>query len=369
MTSGTTHHTTMDTAAAAVLAGARASHRAADAAEAELLQAAVTWAGLHPAASIHDAALLSPFGDQPLAIAGDGAPLVAEFCVAEFALAVGLPTEVGKAYLGEAVELAHRLPRTWARVVAGDLAAWRARRIARETIPLSMEAAGFVDDNVARFAHRVRPAELDRLVADAIARHMPEVAEELRQRAADGRHLTIEHTQVSFAGTSWIYGELDLADALDLDTAITHHAAVLAAAGSTETLDVRRSRALGEIARHQTVLDLTPDKVDEAEEDLPQARQTILHIHLSPDSPIARVETSGRRVVTRTQVDQWLSTTHTQVVIRPVIDLADHLHVSQYEVPDRLAHQTAERDHACVFPWCTRNAQACDLDHVVPFAD
>ena len=30
--------------------------------------------------------------------------------MAEFAAAVGLPTETGKAYLGEALELRHRLP-------------------------------------------------------------------------------------------------------------------------------------------------------------------------------------------------------------------------------------------------------------------
>ncbi len=213
MTSGTTL-----TDAAAVLDRARDGRRAADAAEVEQLQAAVEWADLHPAESIHDAALLSRYGDQPFAVAGPGAPLVAEFCVAEFALAVGLPTETGKAYLGEAVELRHRLPRTWARVVAGDLPAWRARRIARETIGLSMAAAGFVDTQVAPYAHRIRPAEVDRLVADAVGRFMPAEAEKQRRQAADGRYLAIEHTQVSFVGTSRIHGELDLADALDLET-------------------------------------------------------------------------------------------------------------------------------------------------------
>ncbi len=99
----------LDTAAA-VLDFARERRAAANTAEADLLQAAVAWADLHPAESIHDAALLSRYGDQPFAVAGPGAPLVSEFCVAEFALAVGLPTETGKAYLGEAVELAHRLP-------------------------------------------------------------------------------------------------------------------------------------------------------------------------------------------------------------------------------------------------------------------
>ena len=123
----------LDTAAA-VLEHARDRRRAADTAEADLLQDAVTWADLHPAESIGDAVR---FGDTPVPVAGEGAPLVAEFCVAEFAAAVGLPTETGKAYLGEALELRHRLPKTWARVRSGDLAAWRARRIARATIALA----------------------------------------------------------------------------------------------------------------------------------------------------------------------------------------------------------------------------------------
>ena len=131
----------LDTAAA-VLVQARADRAAADTAEARLLQAAVAWADLHPAESIHQAALLSRFGEQPFAVAGEGAPLVAEFCVAEFAAAVGLPTEYATTYLGEAVELAHRLPKTWARVKAGDLAAWRARRIAAETIALTPRGGG-----------------------------------------------------------------------------------------------------------------------------------------------------------------------------------------------------------------------------------
>src|SRR3954447_14537994 len=164
--------TAVDTAAG-VLAFARDRRAAADAAEADLLRAACAWAALHPAESITDAVR---FGDTPVPVAGPGAPLVAEFCVAEFAAAVGLPTESGKAYLGEAVELRHRLPRIWARVVAGDLAAWRARRIARQTIGLSLAAAGFVDVQVAGFAHRIRPSVVDRLVQEAIVRFMPEEA-------------------------------------------------------------------------------------------------------------------------------------------------------------------------------------------------
>src|SRR4051794_32854438 len=330
--------TAADTAAGA-LAFARDRRAAADAAEADLLGAACAWADLHPAESIHDAALLSRHGDQPLAVAGSGAPLVAEFCVAEFAAAVGLPTETGKAYLGEAVELRHRLPRIWARVVAGDLAAWRARRIARQTIGLSLAAAGFVDAQVVGFAHRIRPSGVDRLVQEAIVRFMPEEARRRREAADDGRHVHVHTHEVSFEGTVWVEAEVDLADALDLDTALSAGAGRLADLGSVASLEVRRSEALGEMARRQLILDL------DTETEKPP-RDVVLHVHLSEDAittpeakmHLARVANT-RTFVDAEQVRAWCAVPGTRVTVTPVVDLAEHLHVNQYEVPDRLAAQ------------------------------
>ena len=166
---------------------------------------------------------------------------MAEFCIAEFALAIGRSTDAGRAVIAAAVELKYRLPRTWARVQAGDLEAWRARRIAEATFGLTQEAAAFVDAQVAPFAHRIGIAALERLVAEAIARFMPDQALADAARRRTGRHFTIEHQQVSFNGTSQIHGELDLADALDLDAALAQGAEALRALGSTESLDVRRS--------------------------------------------------------------------------------------------------------------------------------
>ena len=79
-----------------------------------------------------------------------------------------------------------------------------------------------------------------------------------RAAAADGRHFDVDHHQVSFAGTSLIHGELDLADALDLDAAVGARAAQLKDLGCTESLDVRRAMAVGELARRQLALDLPP---------------------------------------------------------------------------------------------------------------
>ena len=178
-------------APADVLAFARQRRAVADRAEAELLQAAVAWADQHPAESLEAAEVFRAsgywggFGDTAIPIAGPGAPLVAEFSVAEFAAAVGMTTDSGKHYLGQAVELRYRLPRLWKRVVAGDLAGWKARRIADETIShaLTGEAAAHVDRHVAPVAHKVGSRAVDRLVAEAIARYMPETAEQARRRA------------------------------------------------------------------------------------------------------------------------------------------------------------------------------------------
>src|SRR5680860_1514153 len=252
-----------------VLVFARARRADADRAEADVLTAAVIWAEQHPPESIDDAAtwLAAGCGDTGLPLAGPGAPLVAEFCIAEFALALGRSTDSGRALIADAVELKYRLPKVWARIRSGALQAWRARRVAQATLGLSMEAARFVDTQVAAFAHKIGVAALDRLVAEAIARFMPDLAAENAEKAAEGRHFTIHHDQVSFTGTSRIEGELDLADALDLDDALARGAESLRAGGSTDSLDVRRSMAAGELARHQLALDLNTDPNTDPEAD------------------------------------------------------------------------------------------------------
>ena len=85
-------HRDADTPAGVLAAVRSASAAAADAAEARQLQAAVAWAAMHSADSLADAATVwdRDYGDTGIPVAGPGAPLVAEFSVAEFAAAVGL---------------------------------------------------------------------------------------------------------------------------------------------------------------------------------------------------------------------------------------------------------------------------------------
>jgi hypothetical protein len=137
--------------AAEVLTAARTERRAADPSEARLCRLAVSWGVIHPEDSLHDPATHIDRGgnDTGLSLAGVGAPSIAEHAVAEFAAAVGLAEGAGRSFLGECLEPRYRLPRLWDRVVAGELVAWKARLVARETIRLSEDAAAWVDRQVA----------------------------------------------------------------------------------------------------------------------------------------------------------------------------------------------------------------------------
>jgi len=386
---------------AEVLTAARERRRTADAAEADLLALAVEWVLMHPVDSIHGPAApaLRGFGESELRLAGEGTPAVAEFAVAELASSVGLSTEAGKRFLGQALELRYRLPGLWRRVTSGDLPAWKARLVAVETVRLTPRAAAHVDVHVAPVAHKVTPAQLDRVVNEAIGRFMPEEVERLAAESWDKRHVTIHDQLVSFTGTMHVEAELDIADALDLDAAIALGAAQRADLGSAEPLDVRRAQAVGDLARGQLALALDraeptapgqsdhSDPSDTGGSDDPgqhhrarrRTRQVVLNVHLSESAvlgsdPVAHLE-RGDSLVSVGRVRAWCADPAAQVVIRPVIDLAACTGSDADRVPDAIAEQIALRDRTCVFPWCTRPARRChpddpddhpcDDDHVV----
>jgi hypothetical protein len=322
---------------------------------------AAEWAAAHPVDDLDDAATVEGTEGE-LAIAGPGAPLVAEFCVADFALAVGLSTDAGRGYLGDAVEVRHRLPRLWERVMAGQVAVWRARKIARQTMSLPLEGAAHVDRHLAPVAHRLTWAQLERTVEAARATFDPVEAEHRRLLAAEGRFFDVDTHNPSLEGTTTVRGELDLADALDLDHAITTGAQELADLGCAETLNVRRALALGALARGDLML-----KPDSAETERPRRprRQLTIYTHLSEEA-LAGVENTRSHVLVG-QVEGWCATATGPVSLRPVLDLGEHLQVPGYTPSPRLREQVVLTHPTCVFPGCTRPSRGCDLDHVIPW--
>jgi hypothetical protein len=247
-------------------------------------------------------------------------------------------------------------------------------------------------------------------VETAIAKFMPAYAAEQRDRSADQRYFTVDHQQVSFAGTSRLHGELDLADALDVEDAVAALAQSLADCGSTDTLEARRAAALGMLARGEQPLDLqtdqrvdsaeTTDQVEAAEPERTETgrvtrkprgrrRDVVLYVHLSedalrthdPDAPV-RVENAGGQLLTAGQVAEWCGRPDTdRVIVKPVRDLTTFHHpddhhttntaadrgTGSYRVPAQMAEDIELRDSTCVFPWCNRPARGCDKDHIVPY--
>ena len=158
---------------------------------------------------------------------------------------LGRSLDSGRNYVGQVIELAHRLPRTWARVLDGEVPVWKALRIADHTRLLPEDAAAFVDRSSPRIAHGCSWAQVDRLVEEALVRFDPEAAEERRRDAHDHRHVDLGLDQVGYDGIAHGTTALDIADALDLEQAIARRAKLNGQLGDTDSLDVRRAKALG----------------------------------------------------------------------------------------------------------------------------
>src|SRR3712207_1287161 len=232
--------------------------RRADAAAAEELRAVTHWADLHrvdyvgavdpevatvvtrSAAGSGSTGLAGFEGE--LRLAGQGAFRVAEFAVAELAAALGLSEPAGRAYVGQAVELRDRLPRCWDRVMTGRLPVWKARQIAEQTIPLTAEAADWVDAQLAGFAHRLSLTRILRAVEAAVLRFDPEDAARRAEAAAERRGVWREDR---VDGTSAVTAVADTPDVVAFDAALDTVAAGLGRLRDPHPPPVRRAPGPG----------------------------------------------------------------------------------------------------------------------------
>ena len=340
-----------------------------------------------------------PGADTMLELAGPGAPEVSEFAVIELAAALGRSTDSGRALVSDAVEAKHRLPKIWARLEAGQVQVWRVRRVTEVTRQLTAEAAAFVDAHLAHVVHTASFATVKRLAAEAAARFDPEAAEmeEVDTRATLHVHLDLATAwTIGTASGVHLSGLLDRADAEELEHAIRTIADQLLAAGSTDTLNVRRAKALGYLSRGDLTLDLdtspaepggraaTSASEERASRPPTRTRQVVLHLHLSeaalrgnegPGTPevdpdtgrlglhLARLE-NHHQTLTADTVREWLAVPGANIVVKPVIDLHDQIAVDSYEIPDRISTRVKLKRTTCVFPHCTRTSARVDLDHI-----
>ncbi|MBO0847250.1 MAG: hypothetical protein J2P22_17760 [Nocardioides sp.] len=141
------------------------------------LELALRWCGLHPATTDTGTAVwgLPGLTDWDESLGGEGCPSVAGFAPEPFAAALGVSTRSGMQVLADALDLGHRLPATWRRLLRLEVPAWRARRLAQATHHLSQTAAAHVDGQLAGRLHSCGGVLIDRAVAQAAATHDPEV--------------------------------------------------------------------------------------------------------------------------------------------------------------------------------------------------
>jgi hypothetical protein len=122
--------------------------------------------------------------ERGVRLGGAGTPKVWEFAAAELGARLGRSAYAGRMLMADALDVRHRLPRLWARVVAGQVPVRYARYVAAQTRELSQTAAGVVDAGVAGCADgRLAWSRFQVLVAAKVIAADPEAAAE-RERVA-----------------------------------------------------------------------------------------------------------------------------------------------------------------------------------------
>lgn len=376
---------------AALLDEVRAARRVADDAERLILFAAVEWAHAHPALEPGDRSwhvkALPGFGPDELdarALAGADAegvewfsiPPVAWDAPAAFAAANHQAESAGKALMRDALVLCHRMPRTWARVEAGQVPAWRARRIAAATLGRPGDVVAALDRRVAPVAESVGPITLDRLVDEELQRLHAEERELESEERLDEQYVRLDPHSINHTGIAEMHLRADWKDLHDFDTTVAAVAEALRHQGCTESLDRRRALAIGILAdpdQADALLRAADDGTGDGSDGSPRRKQVALVFHLGADAvtgcnPVGRNATTGRAELAEL-IRGWCGRDDTHLTVLPVRDLAQHHHVEAYEVPDRLREQTFLLHGTCVYPWCTRAAKKCDCDHIVAHAD
>ena len=225
---------TINRTAHEVIDAVRAARKAEQAAAFEQLALALEWALLHPCPEgelpAHwDAKTLHT--EDVLPLAGVGAPWVAEFAPVDLAAALGIGHQAARQLIGDALELAYRLPRLWDLARNGRAPVWRARQIAQQTADLSIEAALFADRLIAATPEKIGQVDAERLVREARLFFDPDRAADDEQQALAKRGVWVRDG--SAPATTDVFITLDTPDAVLLENTLNRLAHDLKELGDT----------------------------------------------------------------------------------------------------------------------------------------
>ena len=320
---------------------------------------------------------------------------VDEFCLAELATALRISQGATRARTEQSLEVRERLPRLWVKVHAGVLPAWKARQVAQLTLTLSDEAADYVDRQLAPFARTLTTTRVKNLVDAAILRFDPERAKAEAEAAGErrgvwfdlepgGDELATDGSRPD--GTGRMEAVADVPDLLALKDSLTHKAHELEVLGDESSEQVRMAKALGILADPQYALHISdsaeavlaeePCGADGVPRERPRRARTALgldrpiHVHLHTSTEVARVQASGlpspTSPISRTAIERWIGELAPGAVVKVTPNRT--VAVDAYEAPAAVRALVDERDHTCVFPFCT-NRGRFDLDHIEEYVE
>ncbi len=221
--------------------------------EADRLVLAVHWADLH----VEDASdadgesgwgRVLPGSERFRLVGGHGTPEVGEFAVAELAVQMQVPVATAAAVMADGLDLRHRLPLAWAAVLEGGVEAWKARKVAARlrSVGLTREQARWVDTQVTPYLGSLPWSRLCDLLEAKIIEADPDAAEARRVAAALDRF--VRTGQSNDYGLSTILVRATAGDAVFFVAMCDRLAQILALEGDTDSVDVRRSKAVGILA-------------------------------------------------------------------------------------------------------------------------
>jgi hypothetical protein len=354
--------------AAATLDRLSANRAVRETAEVDDLQCAIHWAAMHGALDVAAGSRALPGAEALIPLGGEGTPQVAEFAPAEFGAELGISPHSARVLIGDALDLAHRLPKVWARVRAGEVKPYLARQVAQATRAVPLAAVGHVDARVAPWADRLTWARLEPVVLAAVIDADPARAEALAAAAETTQGVWVDEPATD--GLTDIHIRTDAASAIEFDAAVDQIASSLADLGDPDPRTVRRAKAVGVLAHPQQALDLLSGEPDRATSARPgNGRQSAtLFVHLAAEawqSAAGAVRAEGIGPITVGQAQRWLR--HRQVVIKPVIDPAGVAPVDGYEIPDRIREGVRLISPADAFPYASSTSRSLDLDHTTPY--
>ncbi len=231
----------------------------------------------------------------------------------------------------------------------------------------------WVDRMLACDPQHLTVPRVHRIIEETVLHYDPDRAVAHEQAALAARHVTLVHD--TGPATTEVHMLLDTLDALHLHDTLADLATSLRRLGDTDSLDVRRAKAVGVLADPQRALDLL--ETGELTERTGAGRVE-LFVHLESTDLTDPAHSGGGEIerlgaATRGLLAAWLGRRDLAgITVRPVLDLHAPDTLDRHHPPAWMRQAALLVDATCVFPGCTRDSRGCDLDHIeayVPLED